>query len=68
MPNLFTHDEELLTARQVAAMLGVSTATLKTWRRLGKAPAYVRLPSDRVRYQASVIAALMKGEKEPETA
>jgi len=49
-------------------MLGVSTATLKTWRRLGKAPAYVRLPSDRVRYQASVIAALMKGEKEPETA
>lgn len=40
---------ELLTARETAARLGVSTGALLRWTRAGKVPA-VRLPSGAIRY------------------
>jgi excisionase family DNA binding protein len=41
--------ENLLTARELAARLGVSTSALLRWTRAGRVPA-VKLPSGAVRY------------------
>lgn len=43
---------ELINERQAAAYLGVSVATLRRWRRLGKPPAWVKLGDKLVRYRA----------------
>jgi excisionase family DNA binding protein len=40
----------LLTAREVADLLGVSTETVLRWTRAGKLPA-IRLPGGAIRYQ-----------------
>lgn len=45
-----------LTTDGVAAMLSLSTITLKTWRRLGKGPPFVYV-GDRVRYQRAAVDA-----------
>lgn len=42
--------DELLTARQVAELLGVSTATVLRWTREDKLPGF-RLPSGAIRYR-----------------
>jgi excisionase family DNA binding protein len=42
--------ERLLTAREVAEQLGVSTGALLRWTRAGRVPA-VKLPSGAVRYR-----------------
>jgi len=44
----------LLTARQVADMLGVSAETVLRWTRKGELPA-VRLPGGAVRYRQDVL-------------
>lgn len=69
--------ERLLTARQVADMLGVAPATVLRWTRQGALPA-VRLPSGQIRYRAaeleewlacrSVPADGSEGRKRPEDA
>ena len=46
--------DELLTARQVATLLGVSTATVLRWTREDKLPGF-RLPSGAIRYNADAI-------------
>ena len=42
--------EPLLTARQVAELLGVSAETVLRWTRRGELPA-IRLPSGAIRYR-----------------
>ena len=44
--------DELMTANDVADVLGLSTGTLANWRSLGLGPTYVKL-GGRVRYRAS---------------
>jgi excisionase family DNA binding protein len=44
----------LLTAREVAELLGVSTGALLRWTRAGQVPA-VKLPSGAVRYRPDAI-------------
>ena len=44
--------DELMTANDVADVLGLSTGTLANWRSLGIGPTYVKL-GGRVRYRAS---------------
>lgn len=44
--------DELMTANDVADVLGLSTGTLANWRSLGMGPTYVKL-GGRVRYRAS---------------
>ena len=44
--------ERLLTAREVAELLGVSPATVLDWHQAGRIPSY-RLPSGAVRFRAS---------------
>ena len=46
----------LLTARELAARLGVSTGALLRWTRAGQVPA-VKLPSGAVRYRPEAIEA-----------
>jgi excisionase family DNA binding protein len=48
--------ERLLTAREVAELLGVSTGALLRWTRAGEVPA-VKLPSGAVRYRPEEIDA-----------
>ena len=45
----------LLTAREVAAQLGISTGALLRWTRAGRVPA-VKLPSGAIRYRPEAIA------------
>lgn len=45
--------DALLTLREVAAWLGVSEATLHSWRYRGEGPAGFRLNKGRVRYRRS---------------
>ena len=46
----------LLTARQVADLLGVTTSTVLRWTRAGELPA-VRLPSGQIRYREDELEA-----------
>jgi excisionase family DNA binding protein len=46
--------EPLLTARQVAKVLGVSAETVLRWTRRGELPA-IRLPGGALRYRAQVL-------------
>jgi excisionase family DNA binding protein len=46
--------EQLLTAREVAPLLGISIAVLLRWARYGKVPS-VKLPSGAVRFRPSAI-------------
>jgi excisionase family DNA binding protein len=46
----------LLTAREVAGVLGVSTETVLRWTRAGKLPA-IRLPGGAIRYRAEDVDA-----------
>ena len=50
----------LLTAREVADLLGVSTETTLRWTRRGDLPAF-RLPSGAIRYRAADIDAWLMG-------
>jgi excisionase family DNA binding protein len=51
--------ERLLTARELAERLGVSTGALLRWTRAGKVPA-VKLPSGAVRYLPEQIDAWLE--------
>jgi len=46
--------DELMTANEVADVLGLAAGTLANWRSLGLGPAYVKL-GGRVRYRVSNI-------------
>jgi excisionase family DNA binding protein len=48
--------EPLLTARQFAELLGVSSETVLRWTRAGRVPA-IKLPSGAVRYRPDAINA-----------
>jgi predicted DNA-binding transcriptional regulator AlpA len=47
--------EPLLTAREFAAQLGVSTGALLRWTRAEKVPCAVKLPSGAIRYRPELI-------------
>jgi excisionase family DNA binding protein len=51
--------ERLLTAREVAELLGVSAGALLRWTRAGLVPA-VKLPSGAVRYRPEAIEAWLE--------
>ena len=51
--------DRLLTAREVAELLGVSTGALLRWTRAGQVPA-VKLPSGAVRYMPEQIDAWLE--------
>lgn len=51
---------ELLTARELAQRLGVSTDTLLRWTRAGKVPA-LRLPGGAIRYRPEAIESWLEG-------
>lgn len=52
--------EPLLTARQLADVLGVSTDTLLRWTRAGEVPA-IKLPGGAVRYRPDAIEEWLDG-------
>jgi excisionase family DNA binding protein len=50
----------LLTAREVAGLLGVSAETVLRWTRAGKLPA-IRLPGGAIRYERDALEAWLAG-------
>lgn len=52
--------ESLLTEREAAALLSLSTATLKKWRRIRREPRYYRLGSA-IRYRREDLEAFVSG-------
>jgi excisionase family DNA binding protein len=56
----------LLTARELAELLGVSAGALLRWTRRGEVP-HVRLPSGAVRYRPDAIAAWLDGREKGAT-
>jgi len=48
--------ERLLTAKEVAPLLGVGVSTVYEWQRKGRIP-YIRLPGNGVRFRASDLQA-----------
>lgn len=58
--------DKLLTPKEAAQWLGVSLATLRGWRRVGKGPAAVRLTQRTIRYSEDslkeFVAAVRKTE------
>jgi excisionase family DNA binding protein len=55
---------QLLTARQVADLLGVSTETILRWTRRGDLPA-VRLPGGAIRFREAELEAWLEGRATP---
>lgn len=51
-----TESLQLLDTEQTAALLGVNTLILETWRRKGVGPRYVRINSKCVRYRLGDLA------------
>jgi predicted DNA-binding transcriptional regulator AlpA len=51
----------LLTAREFAAQLGVSTGALLRWTRAGNVPPAVKLPSGAIRYRPELIEPWLDG-------
>ncbi len=64
MINHFTRDPELLSSEAVARMLGITRQTLGNWRKQGKGPEFIRLPSGYIRYRRASVEALLAGETE----
>ncbi len=56
--------EPLLTAREVAPLLGVGVSTVYEWQRKGLIP-YVRLPGHGVRFRASDLQAWIESRLVP---
>ena len=52
--------DRLLTAREVAELLGVSTETVLRWARRGELPA-IRLPGGAIRFREDELDALARG-------
>ena len=61
-------NERLLTAREVAELLGFSRETILRWTRAGELPA-IRLPGGKIRYRPDAIEAWLEaravGEPDP---
>ena len=53
----------LLTAREVAQLLGVSTETVLRWTRRGELPA-IRLPGGAIRYREDELHAWLMGTRD----
>jgi len=56
--------EPLLTAREVAPLLGVGVSTVYEWQRKGLIP-YIRLPGHGVRFRASDLQAWIESRLVP---
>lgn len=61
------HGPDLLTQVQVCARLGISNTTWMRWRKAGRTPHAVRLPSGRLKWRASDIAGLVSRSEERST-
>jgi predicted DNA-binding transcriptional regulator AlpA len=55
--------EPLLTARELAERLGISTGALLRWTRKGRVPGAVKLPSGAIRYAPGRIAAWLEAQE-----
>lgn len=53
-------DDSLLTAKQVANLLKVSSATLCRWRQTGRGPAWVALGPSSPRYRRADVAEFVR--------
>lgn len=53
--------KNFLTIEQAAQYLGLSYHTLNLWRKTGKGPEYIKLPTGRVRYEVNALDAWAKG-------
>lgn len=54
-----SHQDELLTSAETAALLGIKPNTLEIWRGKGKGPPFIKMgetPQAPVRYLQSVVA------------
>lgn len=59
--------DERMTTEEVAEFLGLSPATLETWRTLGKGPAFVK-PGRRIFYLRSDVVAYLESRRVRSTA
>jgi excisionase family DNA binding protein len=59
-------DEELLTPREVAEILGVTAATVAAWARAGTIGAFVRTPGGHRRYRRADVLALRDARRPAE--
>ena len=50
MSNLKTHNNAMISSKQLAELIGVSLVTLSRWRSDGKGPPFIRLGATRVAY------------------
>ncbi|MGU3501884.1 helix-turn-helix transcriptional regulator [Mycobacterium sp. C31M] len=55
----------ILDPTAAAKYLNMSPETLRTWRRDGTGPAYIRVASNRVRYRVSDLDAWLEGLRVP---
>jgi predicted DNA-binding transcriptional regulator AlpA len=51
---------QLLTTKEVAAMLGVTPTTMAIWRYRGKGPTWVQLANRMVRYRSADVEAFVR--------
>ncbi len=60
----FVDDDAMLTKREAAKLLGVSTSTLDRMRRAGTAPPSTRLPSGHLRFRKGDLRAWLTEHRE----
>lgn len=58
------NNNELLTEKQIAALIGVSVRTLQSWRRRGAGPRSVKMGTRLVRYWRSDVLSWIEGHPE----
>ena len=54
-------------SQEIAALLRISDETLEYWRRVGGGPAYVRLPSRKIRYLGRDLLAWLEAHRRRST-
>jgi predicted DNA-binding transcriptional regulator AlpA len=59
IPNLTGMADDLLTSKQVAALLGMTDRSLERWRTAGDGPRFIRLSRRTIRYRRADIDAFL---------
>lgn len=65
MKTVGTEKDLLLTAKQVAEILCISTPTLCRWRQMGEGPAWVSLGPASPRYRRADVDAFVRRQTDP---
>lgn len=56
-------EEKILSSKEVAELLGLTSAALTQMRYLGRGPNYVRLSNQRIRYRMSDVDAWLQSRR-----